>query len=170
MDIKIEEMKEWDNLQDHTFFWPDLDRCWYWRGFLLWSVRWWNNLLKHENPVKGNINLLIVGYCSSFSLLRKKMSVKRLTVPLGRPGMRNLTKDFNPPNPGVTGSYCKEISSFLIRDSRNRFISIGFQYGQKTQELSQVPQWENSISNAESSWLEQQIKKLQLKLWFHCAR
>lgn len=52
------------------------------------------------------MNPLVAGYCSSFSLLQKKTpSVRRKTVALGRAGMRNLRKDHNPAEPGVTGSY-----------------------------------------------------------------
>lgn len=39
---------------------------------------------------------------------KKKKSVIRKAVALGRGGMRNLTKFFNPPNPGSIGSYWKK--------------------------------------------------------------
>lgn len=80
------------------------------------------------------MNQLVVGYWSSFSLLKKK-SVKRKTMTLRRAGMRNLKKDLNPPTPGVTGSYSEDIPSFPVPARRNRLIFIGFQYGQREWEL-----------------------------------
>lgn len=97
---------------------------------------------------------LAVGYFSSFLLLKKK-SAKRKTLALGRPGMRNLAQDLNPPNPGVTGSYWKEIPAFPLRDSRNRLIFIGFQYGQREWELLWAPKKGKFNYNAEASWMDE---------------
>lgn len=74
MDIKTGELKGLDNLQDHMFFWPAVDRFWYWTDFLLWWVIYWNNLLKYKKKDdKDNMNQLVVDYFSTyFTPLTKK--------------------------------------------------------------------------------------------------
>lgn len=84
------------------------------------------------------MNQLVIGYWSSYSLLKKK-SVKRKTMTLRRAGMRNLKNYLNPP-PGVIGSYSEDIPSFPTPDRRNRLIFTGFQHGQREWELSQAPE------------------------------